>query len=451
MYWGKYRAASFTYSGISGGGQNSRSQFQIIATRPLTQVKVTPFSDGVAGTPFNINFTNTGDMYQYQATTDVTGTLIESVAGSGGTCLPIAVFSGSSAATIFTKTCTPGNTSYDPLFQQMYPVSTWGKNFGFIPFGDYTNGNPYRVLASEDNTQVFMNGTLVATLNAGQIYSGSLTPFDLTPVTLTTPTSITADKPISVIEYAQCRDCSGTSNGDPDMVVLNPIEQNIKDITIFTSTQQNINRQWINVLIPTVSAGSFRIDGAIPSTPFQPAFNIPGYSYLQHQFTPALSGSHRISADTGFNAICYGFQQGQYESYAYSAGTNVKDLNSALEINNEFGIENYPNACTGSPFKFKIYLPDETNGTPPTTIRYDSIRWDCSNVSAMIPASFPYIQYGTPLVMPDSVNIRNGKNVAWYSVPGSFSFITPGVYTITITAYRTSNEGCGNAQTYEFP
>lgn len=447
----KYRAASFTYSNTSSGGQNSRSQFQIIATRPLTQVKVTPFSNGVAGTPFNINFTNTGDMYQYQATTDVTGTLIESVAGSGGTCLPIAVFSGSSAATIFTKTCTPGNTSYDPLFQQMYPVSTWGKNFGFIPFGDYTNGNPYRVMASEDNTQVFMNGTLVATLNAGQIYSGSLTPFDLTPVTLTTPTSITADKPISVIEYAQCRDCSGTSNGDPDMVVLNPIEQNIKDITIFTSTQQNINRQWINVLIPTVSAGSFRIDGAIPSTPFQPAFNIPGYSYLQHQFTPALSGSHRISADTGFNAICYGFQQGQYESYAYSAGTNVKDLNSALEINNEFGIENYPNACTGSPFKFKIYLPDETNGTPPTTIRYDSIRWDCSNVSAMIPASFPYIQYGTPLVMPDSVNIRNGKNVAWYSVPGSFSFITPGVYTITITAYRTSNEGCGNAQTYEFP
>ena len=447
----KYRATSFTYSSTSSGGQNSRSQFQIIATRPLTQVKVTPFSDGTPGTPFTINFTNTGDMYQYQATTDVTGSLIESVAGAGGTCLPIAVFSGSSASTIYTSSCTPGNTSYDPLFQQMYPVSTWGKNFGFIPFGDYTNGNPYRVMAAEDNTQVFINGALAATLNAGQVYSGGGSVFTLSPVTLSQVTSITADKPISVSQYAQCRDCSGTSNGDPDMVMLNPIEQNIRDITIFTSTQQNINRQWINVLIPTVAAGSFRIDGLVPATPFQPALNIPGYSYLQHQFTPAISGSHHLTADTGFNAICYGFQQGQYESYAYSAGTNVRDLNSALEINNEFGIESFPNACTNSPFKFKIYLPDETNETPPNTIRFDSIRWDCSNVSAMNPPSFPYIQYGSPLVIPDSVNIRNGKNVAWYSVPGSFTFTTPGVYTITVTAYRTSNEGCGNAQTYEFP
>ena len=449
----KYRAASYTYTATSGGTQNARCQFQVIATQPGTQVQVTPYSNGSAGTPFTINLPNTGDMYQYQATSDITGTLIESVVASGsGTCLPIAVFSGSSASAIgYSKlvppvSCSPG--SFDPLFQQLYPISTWGKQFGFIPFGDYTNGNPYRIMASEDNTRVFMNGSLVATLNAGEIYPAT---YNTTPVTLTFATSITADKPISVIEYAQTSACSGTNNGDPDMVILNPIEQNISDITIFASTQQNINRQWLNVLIKTSAASSFKIDGAAPSTPFQVAANIPGYSYLQHMFTPAVSGSHRLTADSGFNAIVYGFQGGAFESYAYSAGTNVRDLNQGLEISSQWGIETSANACTNSPFTFKVYFPDQTLSTPSVPLRYDSIRWDCSNTSVMIPNNFPYVAHGTPQVIPDSINIRNGKDVAWYSVPGNYIFTTPGTYTITLTVYRTSSEGCGNAQTYTFP
>ncbi len=443
----KYRAASFTYSNVSGGGQNSRSQFQVIATKPNTQVQITPFSNGVAGPSFPINMPNVGDMYQYQATSDVTGTLIESVSTGSNPCSPIAVFSGSSAATIGTSTCTnPG--SYDPLFQQLYPISTWGKNYGFIPFGDYSNGNPYRIIAAEDNTSVSINGTVAAVLNAGQIYPNA---FNLTPVALNAATSITADKPISVIQYAQTSACSGTSNGDPDMVVLNPIEQNIDDITVFASTQQNINRQWLNVLIKTNVANSFRIDGLPPSTAFQTAPNIPGYSFLRHMFTPASSGSYRLSADSGFNAILYGFQANNFESYAYSAGTNVKDLNQQLEIFNEFGNETSPNACTGTPFKFKVYFPDKTLGSPPTTIRYDSIRWECNNNGVLIPGNFPVVTYGTPTITPDSINIRNGKDVAWYSLPGLYMINTPGTYQITITVYRTSNEGCGNSQDYTFP
>ena len=443
----KYFASSYTYSATNGGGQSSRSQFQVIATQPSTQVRVTPMLNGVKAAPFIIPLVNTGDMYQYQSTQDVTGTLIESIATATGSCLPIAVFSGSSSATIGTTTCTnPG--SFDPLFQQLYPVSTWGKNYGFIPFGDYTNGNPYRVIASEDNTSIYFNNSLITTLNEGQIYPAT---FNLTPQVLTSATSITSDKPICVVQYAQTSACSGTNNGDPDMVILNPIEQNISDITIFTSTQQSINRQWLNVLIKTAIAPSFTIDGAPPSTAFVAAPNIPGYSYLQHLFTPAVSGSHRLYADSGFNAIAYGFQAGNFESYAYSAGTNVRDLNQALEVNNEWGIESSPNVCTNSPFKFKVYFPDKNLATPPVEIRYDSIRWSISNPGVLVPSNFPLTVLGAPTIIPDSVNIRNGKDVAWYSLPGNYTINTPGTYTITITVYRTSTEGCGNAQEYSFP
>jgi gliding motility-associated-like protein len=451
----KYYATSFTQQGTGV----SKSQFQIIATKPNTNVTITPRWNGVLQTPITVNFPNVGDMYQYQADQDITGSLIESVAGGGGACSPIAVFSGSSALTIgygdpsnTPATCNGG--SFDPLFQQAYPVSTWGKNFGFIPFGDYTRGNPYRVMASEDNTIVSFNGAVVATLNAGQIYPAAFTS---NPIVLKVPTSITADKPISVAQYAQTSACSGTNNGDPDMVLLNPIEQNIKDITVFASTQQNIDRQWINVLIPTSRASSFRINGAVPTTPFIVSTNITGFSTLTHRFTPAINGPKVLTADTGFNAIMYGFQGGNFESYAYSAGTNVRDLNTQLEVNNPntSPSETSPSACTGSPFQFKVFFPNQDNQPVPQDIRYDSMRWEVlPNGAAFTPNNFPVVIYGTgtpPKVVPDSINIRNGKQVAWYSIPGFYNVNATGIYTIRITVYRTSTEGCGNELEYEFP
>ena len=436
----KYYAISFTQLGVDNGSYLARSQFQIIATKPNTTVKITPRTNGTTGAPFTVNFPLAGDMYQYQSTDDLTGTLIESTGGGGGGagCLPIAVFSGSSNITFGTNSCGGGN-SYDPLFQQQYPISSWGKNFGFIPFGDYPNGNPYRVLASEDNTKVFFDGFLVATLNEGQIYPATFTS---SPDVLTVPTSITADKPVAVIQYAQKRDCSGSNNGDPDMVILNPIEQNIDKITVFTSTQQNINRQWLNVLIKTIAVPSFTIDGVPPSTPFIPIPNIPGYSYLTHMFSPTASGSKFLRADSGFNAILYGFQQSQYESYAYSAGTNVKDLYRQVGVVSQYGIEATPSACVGASFKFKLSIP----------YCADSIQWDLSNLPG--PPPQPPISTYTTCVPgpggPDSTTVVNGKTIYWYSLPLSYVINTAGVYNVVITTYSPNLDGCGTEQEFDF-
>ena len=73
-------------------------------------------------------------------------------------------------------------------------------------------------------------------------------------------------------------------------------------------------------------------------------------------------------ADSGFNAIAYGF--GNFESYAYSAGTNVIDLYQQVGVTSQYGIEPSPSVCTGSPFKFKISLP----------YLVDSIYWDLSRL-----------------------------------------------------------------------
>ena len=64
----KYRTISFTQNGSNTGTYLARSQFQIIAVKPNTDVRITPFKNGVAGATVNINFPNAGDMYQYQST-----------------------------------------------------------------------------------------------------------------------------------------------------------------------------------------------------------------------------------------------------------------------------------------------------------------------------------------------------------------------------------------------
>ena len=436
----KYFAASFTQTGSNQSTFLARSQFQIIAVKPNTNVSITPRKNGVLQTPFVINLPNAGDIYQYQSTDalaniqDITGTLIESVASGSGGCLPIAVFSGSSNITFGIVGCNTGN-SFDPLFQQLYPAATWGKNFGFIPFSGHPNGNPYRVMASENNTNVFFNGTLVATLNAGEIYPNSYTA---TPAVIVNPTNITSDKSICVSQFMQRNACSGRGNtqGDPDMVILNPIEQNIKDITIFSSNRQNITEQFINVLLKTVAVPSFRLNNAIPAAAtWLPMATLPGYSYLRYQ----ISGtSARLSADSGFNAIAYGL--GANESYAYSAGTNVKDLFQQVGITSPLSIETSPSVCTGSPFKFKVSLP----------YLADSIRWNLSNLPGS-PANV-LMTYSSPAVPTDadSSTVVNGKTIYWYSLPNFYNFATIGTFPVSITTYTASAEGCGNEQLIDF-
>lgn len=443
----KYYSMNFFQNANSGG----RSQFQVIATKNNTTVKISPVFDGVKQSPFNIDLPAAGDMYQFQATSnpnvDLTGTIVESVASNSGACVPIAVFSGSSNLAMGTNSCS-NFSSFDPLFQQLYPITSWGKNFGFIPFANYPNGVPYRVIASENNTTLSFNGGQVAILNAGDIYPNAYTA---QPMVLGQPTRITADKPICVAQYAQSNGCSGagTIQGDPDMVILNPIEQSIQDITIFSTKQQVINSQYINILLKTNATASFRIsrnggDLSLPTSAWQPFAALPGYSYLREQLpTPgtgtgsppgSISDSYRLLADSGFNAIAYGW--GDNESYAYSAGTNIKDLYTSLGITTPYGAAASPSACVGTGSRIKISLP----------YKVDSIWWQ---INALPGNPLDTMTRYPPSVI-DSIRQVNGKDVYWYSLPRLYVFNTPGTYPVTITTFSPVGDGCGSEQEYSF-
>lgn len=290
------------------------------------------------GTTIPILLPKAGDVYEYLSTSreDFTGTYVEVDANSS--CKRFAAFSGATSITVL---CTG---SRDPLLQQLYAVNSWGKSYGIAPFKD--RRYIFRVLAQEDNTTVKVNNLTVTTLNKGGYYESPI---------FTTGAMVSADKLISVAQYSLTQACSSINGtqltGDPEMVLLNPIEFNIKNITVFSSSKQNIVEKYVNVFMKTAKTSTFRLNGSMPAASWVPMPSDPTYSFAQ---ITVADQSLTLTAEEGFNAIAYGY--GQAESYAYSAGTSLASSQFLVLVNRSTKNEN-SGACVGQATDFKLTMP----------------------------------------------------------------------------------------------
>ncbi|MBK0381917.1 PKD domain-containing protein [Pedobacter sp. SD-b] len=406
---------------------NSRSQFDIVCVEPDTKINITPRENGVLKPTFSVRLFNVGDVYQYQSDADITGSYIE-VDASSSSCKRFAAFSGSSALGILSPGCNPPgsnfdtslNISYDPLFQQLYPLESWGKEFPLIPFFDRNTGSIYRVLASEDNTNIQING-VNKVLNRGQYYT-------------TTPTNaistVTADKPVTVAEYALTQFCADSRNrgnnarpSDPDMVILNPLEYRIKDVTMYSALKEAIRDQYLNIMIPNAGVASFTINGTSYSNRFSPVPGNAAYSYAQINLKQINSptSSFNLKSEVAFNAMAYGF--GDYESYAYSAGTNLASsifINAAKPGTDDF----ITNACTDQPFDFRLVLPYMAT----------KLIWTLETGDSSI------TQEGANL-RPKAITV-NGKLLFEYRLPANKIYDQVGTKQIKIVATIPPSGGC---------
>lgn len=302
----------FSFLGFEQRGVNYRSEFVIVGTEEETTVTITPSYETRNGRPRETPFTitiNAGETYQVQAKDwqgDLTGSHVKADK-------KIAVFGGN-AWTRVPEFC----GTMDNLLEQMYPVSTWGKQVITVP-SDKVPYDIFRILAAEDNTQVEVQGSdnLSFTLNRGEWreYQESEAAF------------IKSSQPILVAQYLIGRECSGHSLGDPSMVLLNSIEQTRDTVTLFNSRFQAISENFINVITRTVDADIIVFDGQKlidQGVTFSPVGNNGAYSYAR---VPVSNGAHTISSDgCGVIATAYGY--GDAESYAYSGGAGFSNINA---------------------------------------------------------------------------------------------------------------------------
>ncbi|MBD1395422.1 PKD domain-containing protein [Mucilaginibacter glaciei] len=437
LFAGQRSAASLVLPKEALGGQYFSMNFQqhngegknfitLVATEPNTRIFIR--KNKVDLVPGGVLLDAVNDVYEFLSDEDLTGTQVTTDTATSA-CKSFAMFSGSSGVSITTAGCEP--KSLDPLYQQCYPVQSWGRNYGFIPFAmtrpsatllSRTAGQYLRVLAVEDMTLLRIDGRVVKTLNAGEYYT--------TESPLNMPALITGSKAISVAQFALSQSCSNMTNvadttlqgySDPDMVLLNPIEFNIADITVYSSTRENIKEQYVNILIKTVSAASFSINGAKPKATFKDYAPLAGYSYLQLNLNDYPVGTFKLSADEGFNAIAYGF--GNVESYAYSAGTNLSANQAIVAVSKTSGMI-IDSACTDEDYTFKLTLP-----------------YIAPRLSWQMSASAPPIMQEKPVFTATEVD---GKPTYNYQLAKPAYFNVSGNYAINIVAdYPSGQNKCG--------
>jgi gliding motility-associated-like protein len=333
------------------------SQLLIAATEDNTQITLTPSTFTVDLRPANRPYTitlNQGQVYQLQAATDLTGTLVKAAGGK-----KIALFAGARQANIFCG----GDDSH--IYDQNYPLSRWGRQYLAVPYAEQ-EGDLIKIVAAFDNTTVrFDCGEDTRRLNRGESFER----------VITTTTSIESDNLISVAQFMKSQSCNPLAG--PNMLVLPPLSFQTKRATFQVLTgfgSSTVYRNYINVVTTTGATNRLRLDGRPFSATWRRVGSNPLYSFTQY---PISQGSHVLSSDSSFYATSYGFDIA--DAYTHSLGYETDEFLQSPNVA-VLNLGKDTTLCQGQ----SLVL----NATTPGALRY---RWQDGSAAA----SYTVTQPGT--------------------------------------------------------
>jgi outer membrane autotransporter protein len=273
---------------VVAGYQNIyEDQMSVQATQDNTTVTFTPKS----GSAFDVTL-NAGQTYMYTATTQLTGSSI--LADK-----PIAVFSGNRCTNVPT-----GISACDHLVEQMPSIDQLSSSYLLAQTPRTgTNGNVMRIVATADNTEVRVNGTLVATLaTKGDFYEGRVKD----------GIQVDATKPVLVAQYLIGQSEAG-SNTDPAMTIVPGSDQWLKSYVFATpSGTADFPTDFVSIIIQTSSLGSLTVNGTVANATLFNPLGSTLFSYGNIDVS-ATTGPFAITADTPFQLLLSGFDS--FDSY----------------------------------------------------------------------------------------------------------------------------------------
>lgn len=499
--WGSSYSVQ-AYGGMTNSGKAS-SFFFVMAKEDSTKIEITPSVDIVDSssatifkeghTAANVKYPkgvkfyvtlNKGQVFNAMGfvqgsgsntavAQDVSGTIVRAVDCSKR----IAVFGGSGRALVATSTGLVDKGS-DNLVQQMFPKVAWGTKYLTVP-SRTMEFNTYRIYVGDPTTKVWLNtpnhtasNNLPSTLfnTQGQYYA----------IEGNQPNLIESDKPISVTQFIVAGSAPDGKNvthplignggqGDPEMIILSPVQQAINQATVYSSNFKNGNTgaSYINVTLKKSAIASFKLDnGIVGDTGKYTSYSTVGVStiyqagttdtlskffkkhpfdttYYYAQLRVTSGANHTIKSDGQFNAIAYGVADG--ESYGYNAGTAINNLSAVnISIN--------PNGTDTSSSSIKtvkdnlVYLQI---AVPYDTTSISSIIWDAQgNVS---------VNPNTPqngIINPNTLKplclgtiVKDGRTFYIYQSPLQYTFSELGAYKIKVILSGTFVSDCGGTDT----
>jgi gliding motility-associated-like protein len=491
-----------SYGGTSNSGEPA-SFFFVIAKDDQTVVSFTP-TQPIVSSIFNSNATTPATtVYAAGVTHQVTlnkGQIFNAMGGYNpngnsldlsGTVVKaldcnkkIAVFGGNGRVLVSTSTGIIDKGS-DNLIQQMFPKVAWGTKYLTVPTKSM-EFNVYRIYVQDGSTVVKVNGSILPKTPAAPNVTPSWNATGLYyNIEGNQPNLIEADKPINVTQFiiaGSAPDGSSSNhptignngNGDPEMIILSPVQQSINKATVYSSTFKNggSGGHYINVVIKNEGVPSFKLDpttnisnvadtgsssfgnsvyGSSGTVTMLNAFKQhprdAAYSYAK--FKVAGGATHNISSDYPFNAIAYGMDQG--ESYGYNAGTAIKNLSAINVAQNPYGTDTSTTAvrtCKNNPVRLQIALPYDT-------LLVDSIRWNTGIDPLITPNGITRGSLdANPLNTLDSFAhhtgtiVVDGRTYYVYQSPPLYSFAQDGTYNLSAIAYGTFVNECGSSTTH---
>lgn len=332
--WGtEYVVASFaSYAYYTG--PDLPSEFVVIANQNNTVVTITPTVDlrkgnsptEVAhqkGKPFNVTLQK-GQAVQYQCTYangdmenfNLSGTVITS-------SKPVGVVAGVQCTNIPAE-----NTACDHICDMLPPTRTWATTYYTGPFAKRVGGDGFLVVAKENGTTVYRTSSNGADrvhciLNKNETYM----VHDVADAS-----KWYSDKPFMLVQYCNSTDYptpgANAQIGDPNMTVVNPVEQFEKFVLFQTpkiSPGTGPFRNYVNIIVHKNAVNSTKFDGSGIGSKFS-ALPVGGTDYLVYRASDITPGAHTVTSDSGVGVYIYGY--GWYESYAWTGAFGTRTFNS---------------------------------------------------------------------------------------------------------------------------
>ena len=254
----------------------------------------------------------------------------------------------------------------DHIFSQAMPTQYWGNTFVLTASANRA-ADMIRVLALNDGTEVRIDGELVYTFDFNT-NPKHYWEFEIGPkgkygkdgsCLVNTSCACAVHLFITSQKYLDDKN----SNGDPAMLWINPIEQQIDQVTFATYASKNgTTSHYVNVV--TDQPALMTLDGTSVESEFKPVTASSTYHYAQISLGSTATSHTLKSNGSNFIAHVYGFTSN--ESYGYSAGGATKPLTSSITINGQvFTPDSENTLCGEDTIKFACH-PD---------FKYEKIEW----------------------------------------------------------------------------
>ena len=293
----------------------------------------------------------------------------------------------------------------DHIFSQAMPTQYWGNTF-VLTASAGRHKDYIRVLALDDGTEVRINGNLVHTFNFAnerkQYWEFIIG--DQGTYAQNGSCVLTTSCPCAVHLFMASKKADNVNDGDPAMLWVNPIEQQIDQVTFATYSSKNgTTAHYVNVVTDQPEKMTIIGGTTTPTMTFKQVDGSSTYHYAQVSLGSQATSYTLKSDGSNFIAHVYGFTSN--ESYGYSAGGATKPLTQFITINGQ------------------IFSPDTEN----TLCGEDTIKFACH----------PDYEYNKiEWFFGDGTNDLTNKD----SVPHYYK--ESGVYNAYVLIYRESSNVC---------